>query len=111
MNYQEDLIRKFYSAFQQKDFLVMQSCYHKDATFSDPVFPNLDSKEVKAMWEMLLKSSKDLRIEFNEIHSKDQNRVSSLGCVVFVLTNGPAGSQHHFRNIRIPGWTHLSAPG
>jgi len=70
-NANEELIRKFYSAFQRKDFLAMQSCYHPDATFSDPVFRQLSSKEVKAMWQMLLTSSKDLRVEFNTVHAKD----------------------------------------
>jgi hypothetical protein len=62
-----ELIRKFYTAFQQKDFLTMQSCYHHAATFTDPVFQDLDSREVKAMWQMLLTSSKDLRITFGKI--------------------------------------------
>jgi len=72
MNATEQLITKFYSAFQQKDFLVMQSCYHPQAVFTDPVFQDLNAKEVRAMWEMLLTSSKDLRIEFNNIHANDQ---------------------------------------
>lgn len=67
MNPNEALIRKFYSAFQQKDFLTMQSCYHDEATFSDPVFQNLSSKEVKAMWQMLLTSSKDLKVTFDSV--------------------------------------------
>jgi hypothetical protein len=67
MNDNQALIRKFYSAFQQRDFLTMQSCYHAEATFSDPVFQNLSSAEVKAMWQMLLTSSKDLRIEFSDV--------------------------------------------
>jgi ketosteroid isomerase-like protein len=66
MNSNEALIRKFYTAFQQKDFLTMQSCYHPNALFWDPVFQQLNSTEVKAMWEMLLTSAKDLRIEFTE---------------------------------------------
>lgn len=61
------LIQKFYTAFQQRDFLTMQSCYHPEATFSDPVFQSLDSDEVKAMWQMLLTSSKDLKVEFSEV--------------------------------------------
>ena len=69
MNNNEALIRKFYTAFQQKDFLTMQSCYHANATFSDPVFQNLNSKEVKAMWQMLLTSSKDLKITFGNVQS------------------------------------------
>lgn len=67
MDNNQALIRKFYTAFQQKDFLTMQSCYHPEATFSDPVFQNLSSAEVKAMWQMLLTSSKDLRVEFSEV--------------------------------------------
>jgi ketosteroid isomerase-like protein len=69
MNTHDALIRKFYTAFQQKDFLTMQSCYHPEATFSDPVFQNLSSKEVKAMWQMLLTASKDLKVTFDSIQS------------------------------------------
>lgn len=43
----------------------MQSLYHTEATFSDPVFHHLKSAEVKAMWKMLLSSSKDLRVKFH----------------------------------------------
>ena len=75
MNNNEALIRKFYTAFQQKDFLTMQSCYHPQATFGDPVFPKLTSNEVKAMWQMLLTSSKDLRVEFS--NGKADERVGS----------------------------------
>jgi hypothetical protein len=71
MNANEALIRKFYSAFQQRDFLTMQSCYHPQATFSDPVFQNLSSDEVKAMWRMLLTASKDLRVTFDQITSNE----------------------------------------
>jgi ketosteroid isomerase-like protein len=65
----QDLIRQFYSAFQRRDYATMQSLYHADAVFSDPVFPNLSSKEVQGMWEMLLTSAKDLKIEFNEVRA------------------------------------------
>jgi hypothetical protein len=70
MSANAELIRKFYTAFQQKDFLTMQSCYHNAATFSDPVFKNLSSREVKAMWQMLLTSSKDLRITFDNVKAE-----------------------------------------
>lgn len=74
-NGHETLVRKFYDAFARKDFLTMQSCYHPDARFSDPVFPNLSAKEVKAMWQMLLTSSKDLRIEYSSVVA-DQSKGS-----------------------------------
>lgn len=65
----ETLINKFYTAFQAKDYKTMQSCYHDEAVFSDPAFQNLSSKEVKAMWQMLLTASADLRVEFGRVQS------------------------------------------
>ncbi len=73
MHPNEALIRKFYTAFQQKDFLTMQSCYHPEASFSDPVFQDLSAAEVKAMWQMLLTGSKDLRVEFSNAAAGDSS--------------------------------------
>ena len=50
----------------------MQSCYHSEAQFSDPVFQNLNALEVKAMWHMLCEQGKDLKIEFTML---DENTV------------------------------------
>ncbi|MCB0770038.1 MAG: nuclear transport factor 2 family protein [Flavobacteriales bacterium] len=58
------LLHRFYSAFQRHDHAAMATCYHPDAHFRDPVFPNLDAKWVCAMWRMLLTSGTDLRLEF-----------------------------------------------
>ena len=63
----EELIRHFYTSFQNKDVKAMQNCYADDATFSDPVFTNLDAKQVRSMWAMLIKSGKDMKIEFKNI--------------------------------------------
>lgn len=71
MHAHEQLIRTFYSAFQKGDFATMQQCYHDEATFSDPVFQNLSSKEVRAMWQMLISASKDLRVEFSDVKAAD----------------------------------------
>jgi len=68
----EELITKFYSAFAKRDWQTMQSCYHDEATFSDPVFQNLTAKETKAMWHMLTSSAKDLSITFGQIKIQDQ---------------------------------------
>jgi ketosteroid isomerase-like protein len=67
MNTNEKLIRQFYTAFQNKDYVTMQELYHTKASFSDPVFQNLKSQEVKAMWEMLITSGKDLRVTFSNV--------------------------------------------
>ncbi len=51
------VIERLYQAFQKQDGAAMAACYHPDATFSDPVFPNLKGKEIGAMWQMLLAAS------------------------------------------------------
>jgi limonene-1,2-epoxide hydrolase len=66
----EQVVTTFYKAFQKKDFITMQQCYADGATFNDEVFKNLDTFHVRAMWEMLIKSGKDLRLEFNNVKAK-----------------------------------------
>ena len=61
------LIRQFYAAFEQKDYATMQSLYHDDASFSDPVFQRLNAAEVRAMWEMLINAGVDLKVSFGGI--------------------------------------------
>jgi len=67
------IIDQFYTAFQKKDWQSMQALYHDDAIFSDPVFQNLNSKEVKAMWHMLLTASKDLELTFSNVSGDENN--------------------------------------
>lgn len=59
------VLHTFYTAFAQRDWAVMGGCYHPDARFSDPVFPDLDAQGVRAMWKMLLSGKSDLCISFN----------------------------------------------
>lgn len=66
------LIESFYTAFAQRDYATMQSCYADNAVFNDPVFKNLNSQQVKAMWEMLCKRGKDLKIEYSSIKTDDK---------------------------------------
>ncbi len=64
-----EIIRKFYSAFQNKDWEGMLECYHEEIHFSDPVFPDLYGKKAKAMWHMLVTASKDLTLTFSDIQT------------------------------------------
>lgn len=66
------LIEKFYTSFQRLDWQGMNSCYHDDAFFYDPVFENLNAAEVKAMWEMLCKNAKDFSLTFSNIKADDE---------------------------------------
>lgn len=65
----KQLIEQFYTAFQNRDYATMQSCYHAEATFHDPVFRDLDVNQVRAMWQMLLTSVKDLKVSFDAIQA------------------------------------------
>ena len=58
-----DLLDRFYAAFDQHDGDAMAACYTTDATFADPVFPDLSGTEPGAMWRMLTARSKDLTVE------------------------------------------------
>ena len=65
--FNEQLITSFYSSFKKKDYQGMQHCYADNAVFNDEAFKNLNAKEVKAMWEMLCKNGKDLKLAFGNI--------------------------------------------
>ena len=68
--------RDFFDAFQRHDILRMKELYVSDQSdvFSDPIFKNLNSKQTKSMWEMLIESSEDLSVEY-QINSGTGNEV------------------------------------
>ncbi len=72
MQTNEQTIHRFYSAFQQLDYATMQSCYHPEAVFSDPVFGLLDAEEVKLMWEMLCKRATNFSLVYSDIKLLDE---------------------------------------
>lgn len=67
----ETLIKRFYDAFAARDADSMASAYHPEATFSDPVFQNLQGLEVGAMWRMLCERGKDLDVAASGISAND----------------------------------------
>ena len=64
-------VELFFEAFQRKDYKTMQHCYAHYAHFYDPAFEHLNGFEVGKMWEMLLKNSGDLEVEFKIIGEKE----------------------------------------
>lgn len=72
MDEKEELLNRFYSAFQRLDYKTMQDCYSVDAVFSDPVFGLLNGKEVRAMWEMLCKNAKEFSLTYSDIELLDR---------------------------------------
>ncbi len=69
MSANEELIRRFYAAFQQRDAATMAACYGPDVRFSDPVFTDLRGAQAGLMWKMLCERGKDLRIEFRDVRA------------------------------------------
>jgi len=61
-----ELIKKFYTAFAAGDAEGMVACYHDDIVFEDPAFGVLKGDRAKAMWKMLLGKGKS-EITFSDI--------------------------------------------
>jgi len=61
-----EVIERLYGAFGRGDGDTMATCYHPEAHFSDPVFPDLNGPEVMKMWRTLLTRSDDLAITLGD---------------------------------------------
>lgn len=72
MDVNEALIDKFYTAFQQRDYQTMNSCYSEDIVFYDPAFELLRGNEVRYMWEMLCRNAKDFSLTYDNIKKLDE---------------------------------------
>jgi ketosteroid isomerase-like protein len=72
----EALIHQFYTAFQQKDVTTMQNSYGNQAIFNDAVFINLDAQQARAMWQMLLSRSEDMKLSFGKV-KEDGDKVTA----------------------------------
>ena len=66
---EKELIHKFYTAFKERDYQTMNSCYHPEVEFEDAVF-KLKHKEVGAMWHMLCERAQDFDLDF-EVTEQD----------------------------------------
>lgn len=72
MNNNEQLITRFYTAFQKLDYKILQDCYSDDAIFNDPAFGILTDGRVKDMWEMMCKNARDFSLSFSDIQLLDE---------------------------------------
>lgn len=73
MHPNEELIHKFYSAFQKLDWQTMTDCYAPDAEFSDPVFRDLKGWQIGAMWRMLAERAQNFTLEYRDIKADDRS--------------------------------------
>ncbi|WP_115462954.1 nuclear transport factor 2 family protein [Winogradskyella aurantiaca] len=65
----DNIIHKFYTAFNNLDAEGMVACYHDDVYFKDPAFGVLTGIKAKNMWRMLVESqkNKDFSVYFDSI--------------------------------------------
>ncbi len=73
MHANKNLLKKFYTCLQHRDYEGMYACYAPNAIFSDPVFTHLEGKEIYAMWRMLMERGKDLVVKFSDIDANYTN--------------------------------------
>jgi ketosteroid isomerase-like protein len=66
------LIDTFYTAFAERDAERMLACYHPQVRFSDPVFVDLDAREVAGMWRMLCARAKEFSLEFSDVQAEGE---------------------------------------
>ena len=81
----DELIQRFYAAFDRHDGDEMAGCYAPDAHFSDPVFTDLRDGEPCAMWRMLTGASDDLSVELLE-HEADEDSGSAHWLAHYTFT-------------------------
>lgn len=84
-NLNDELIQRFYAAFDRHDGDDMAACYAPDAHFSDPVFQDLRDREPGAMWRMLTGGSDDLTVELLE-HDADGDSGSARWLAHYTFT-------------------------
>src|SRR3954451_7001327 len=81
----DELIQRFYAAFDRHDGDEMAACYAPDSHFSDPVFTDLRDGEPGAMWRMLTGASDDLTVELVE-HDADGDSGSARWLAHYTFT-------------------------
>jgi ketosteroid isomerase-like protein len=81
----DELIQRFYAAFDRRDGDEMAACYAPGAHFSDPVFRDLRDGEPGSMWRMLTGASDDLRVELLE-HDADDDAGSARWLAHYTFT-------------------------
>lgn len=65
------VVTELYEGFRALDAERMAACYHPEASFSDPVFPHLQGKEVVTMWQMLTGNARDLTVTYRDVVADD----------------------------------------
>ena len=71
MHPNEQLIARFYDAFNRLDAEGMVACYAPDVTFKDPAFGELHGAEAASMWRMLTGNSQGIEVTIRDLAAND----------------------------------------
>jgi hypothetical protein len=87
---------RFYEAFMVRDHYTMGRLYAEHATFSDPVFPLLNARGARLMWEMLLTKAEEFGIEVKIAEdSPTRARVDWVAYYTLAATGRPVVNRIH----------------
>jgi len=81
MHPNEQLLRQFYDALQQRDYQTISEIYHPEVEFHDNAFGHLRGRRAGAMWHMLLSNVSEeapLEFRFANIQAGDQKGSGEL---------------------------------
>ena len=79
-------IERFYAAFDRRDGTAMAAVYAPDGHFRDPVFGDLTGAEAGAMWRMLTRTARDLKVQLAE---HDERSAHWIATYTFSATGRP----------------------
>ena len=68
----DELLQRFYAAFDRRDGDAMAACYAPGARFRDPVFGELTGEAAGDMWRMLTGRAEDLSVELAAHEAGDE---------------------------------------
>jgi ketosteroid isomerase-like protein len=81
-----DVVERLYAAFDRRDGEAMAALYAPDGHFRDPVFGDLTGAEAGAMWRMLTRTARDLKVELAE---HDDTSAHWIATYTFSATGRP----------------------
>jgi ketosteroid isomerase-like protein len=81
-----EVVERFYAAFDRRDGEAMAAAYAPDGHFKDPVFGDLTGAEAGAMWRMLTRTARDLKVELAE---HDEHAAHWIATYTFSATGRP----------------------
>jgi ketosteroid isomerase-like protein len=72
-----EVVERFYAAFDRRDGEAMAAAYAPDGHFRDPVFGDLTGTEAGAMWRVLTRTARDLKVELAEHDERSAHWIAS----------------------------------